>query len=229
VRRHERLQLGDELHVTPELEIDLDPVEQSREPQLVQPLGLAGCEALETKVGERRPAPELERLAQALGLERRLLRRPSLGDEAVELERVELAVLHPCEVPRGAGDEPRGPEELAQPRDVALHELVRASRRLIAPQLVDETLARDRLVCVQEQNAEQSALLRSAERHSAPVVVDLERTEYPKLHLLPLWQGKARTVAPDPFGLNPAEMRLDPISTGIRPVKQRLVRERRPR
>jgi hypothetical protein len=37
---------------------------------------------------------------------------------------------------------------------------------------------------VQEQDAEQSALLRSAERDSAPVVVDLERTEYPKLHFL---------------------------------------------
>src|SRR5205085_8263714 len=89
VRGYERLQLADELGVPPEIEIDLRPVEQSREARRVQPLGLAGGEALEAKVGERRPAPELERLAQALGLDRRLLGRPGLADEAIELERVE--------------------------------------------------------------------------------------------------------------------------------------------
>src|SRR5207244_10954098 len=62
VRRHERFQLADELHVAPELEIDLDPFEQRREASLVQPFGLAGGEAFEAKIGERRSAPEPERL-----------------------------------------------------------------------------------------------------------------------------------------------------------------------
>jgi hypothetical protein len=34
------------------------------------------------------------------------------------------------------------------------------------------------------------------------------------------------TVAPDSFGLNPRETKLDPISTGIRPAKRRLAGEK---
>jgi len=51
--------------------------------------------------------------------------------------------------------------------------------------------------------------------------MDLEWPEYPKLHFL-LTPVDRSTVAPDPFGLNPTEMQLDPISTGIRPPKRRL-------
>jgi hypothetical protein len=184
VRRHERFQLADELRVAPELEIDLDPFEQHREAPLVQPLGLAGGEAFEAKVGERRSAPQLERVAQALGLAERLLARSGLGDEALELERVELVGLHPHEVARRPGDDPRRPEQLAQPRHVALHQLVRAGGRPIAPQLVDEAFARDRLVRMQKQHAEQGALLRSAELDLPLFVVDLEWSEYRELHLL---------------------------------------------
>jgi hypothetical protein len=184
VRRHERFQLADELRVAPELEVDLDPLQQRREAQLVQPLGLAGGKPFEAKVGERRSAPDLERLSQELRAEQRRPGRPSLGDEPVELQRVELARLHAHEVAGRAGDDPRRPEQLAQRRDVALHQLVRTGRRLVAPELVDETLARDRLVRVQEQHAEQGALLRSAEFDLPLAVVDLEWTKYRELHLL---------------------------------------------
>ena len=61
----ERLQLGDELAPRPELEVGVDPLLERVQPQLLEPADLALREALELEIGERRPAPERERLARA--------------------------------------------------------------------------------------------------------------------------------------------------------------------
>ena len=64
----QRLELGDELGVAPEREIRLDPLLERDGAQLLEPRDLGLGERLVEEVGERRAAPERERLAQrALG------------------------------------------------------------------------------------------------------------------------------------------------------------------
>jgi len=50
------------------------------------------------------------------------------------------------------------------------------------PELVDEPVAGDDLVGVQQQGGEQGALLRAAEPQDPAFFPDLERPEDPKLH-----------------------------------------------
>ena len=49
--------------VTAELDLGLEPVLERGQPQLVEPGDLVLEERLEREVGERRPAPERERVA----------------------------------------------------------------------------------------------------------------------------------------------------------------------
>ena len=60
----ERLELADELGVTAERQVGVDPLLERRQPQLLQPRDLGLGERLVGEVGERRPAPQRERLAQ---------------------------------------------------------------------------------------------------------------------------------------------------------------------
>ncbi|MGZ6651886.1 MAG: hypothetical protein ACXVHB_31200 [Solirubrobacteraceae bacterium] len=54
-------------------------------------------------------------------------------------------------------------------------------RRRLCPQLLDQLVARDRLVRMHEQEREQGALLRTAERQDSVVHAQLERAEDPEL------------------------------------------------
>ncbi len=57
--------------------------------------------------------------------------------------------------------------------------------RLLAPQLVDETIARDRLVRVEQEEGKEAALFRASELHVRSLVVhDLDRPENAELHAL---------------------------------------------
>ena len=78
---------------------------------------------------------------------------------------------------------PAGIQGLPQPRDVDLNELRRARGWAGAPELIDEPIARDDLIGVQEQEGEQRALLRRPQRHRPALVPDLKRTEQPELEL----------------------------------------------
>jgi hypothetical protein len=52
-------------------------------------------------------------------------------------------------------------------------------RRVVAPQQIDEPVGRDDLARIEEQDGEDAALLRAAERQAPLAVEDLERTEEP--------------------------------------------------
>src|SRR5262249_10965074 len=80
---NEGLELADELGAGPPLEVGVDPLLESVESQLVQPPDLALGERLGGGVGERRAAPERERLAQQLRPWARV-ERPRAGDELLE-------------------------------------------------------------------------------------------------------------------------------------------------
>jgi len=55
----------------------------------------------------------------------------------------------------------------------------RPVRRLFAPQLVHKNIARDGLVCAEQQDDKQSTQLRAANLDHAPVRTDFERPEDP--------------------------------------------------
>ena len=60
----EPLQLGHELRVAAELEVGVDPLLERGEPLLLEAGALGACER-RVELGERRPAPERERLTRA--------------------------------------------------------------------------------------------------------------------------------------------------------------------
>ena len=102
VLARQRLELGDHLLVLPEGEVRLDPVLQSREPQLVEPPDLVLRERLVGEICKRRPAPECERLMKPRRREGRLP-VPSLLDERLEARGVEC--VDPQRVPRRLGEQ----------------------------------------------------------------------------------------------------------------------------
>ena len=69
------------------------------------------------------------------------------------------------------------------------------SGRPVAPEFVDQPVARDDLVRVQQEDHEEGALLRPTDRDDSAVLPDLERPEKPELQLppaidrTPLWEG----------------------------------------
>jgi hypothetical protein len=98
--------------------------------------------------------------------------------------QIELAGLDPEDIARRPRDEDVVPSErLAKLRD-ADAERRRAGRgRLLAPELVDQPVARDDLVRVEQEHREQRPLPRSRERKRATALEHLERTQDPKLHV----------------------------------------------
>jgi hypothetical protein len=60
---------------------------------------------------------------------------------------------------------------------VDLDGVARRCRRVLGPQLLDQAIAGDDPVGLQQQDRQQRALLRSTEREPVPVRADLERTE----------------------------------------------------
>ena len=68
-------------------------------------------------------------------------------------------------------------EQLSQPRHLMVEAVARRARRPLGPQLVDQPVARDDLVRVEQENREQSTLLRTADRDDPPALPDLERPE----------------------------------------------------
>jgi hypothetical protein len=110
--------------------------------------------------------------------------------EELEAAQVELAAVHVEEIAGRPRDERLGPERLAELRDEVLERGRRRSRRVLAPQVVDQAVGRDHLSRPQEQDRKQRALLLATQRQGFPAGEDLERTEDPEL------QHRVRVVTP---------------------------------
>jgi len=126
------------------LELLGDPALDRGDPRLVE----AGCvvqgELLLRDIGERGPAPQGKRLGEA-----------ALRDEPVEPRCVELLRLEADEVAGRARHDPVGAERPPQGVHVHLERATDARGGIFAPDGVDQPLARDRLVGVQQQHGEQ--------------------------------------------------------------------------
>ena len=175
----ERLELGHELRVTALREVGLDPQLERLEPQLVETGGRRG-DGLAREIGERWAAPERKRLAKQRSylLGRRASR---LVDEATEAFEVQLVRLDTEQVAGRPRDDPLA-ELSPQAEHVVLQRRLRAGGRLVVPDAVDQSLRRDDLVRVEQEQREHRAPLRPTERQSLLAVEDLERPEDPELH-----------------------------------------------
>ena len=148
----ERLQLGDELAVPPELEVGIDPGLERCELAFLEPRDLHLRPRLEAQIGERPAAKERERLAQPRScLLRRSPRRRA--DECVEAIDIDLARRNGELVTATPRDDAAVPKRSAEPRDVDLNALDRGRRRLPAPYVVDQTVRRDRPATREQQQS----------------------------------------------------------------------------
>ena len=174
MRGDERLEFGDEIAVPTEPELEFDPLAHDGEPKLLEPRDLGAGELLEGELLERRPAPETQRLPQQRERFLRVVARARLGDERLEAVTVQLAGLQAKQVARRPRDDQPalaarlvGLQQPPQVRHVGLDHPGRRLGSLLAPELVDQTLARDDLVRVQEQAEEERALFRGAHLNDA--------------------------------------------------------------
>jgi hypothetical protein len=128
----QRLELAGDLGVPAEREIGLDPLLERRDVQLHQTSDLRLRERLVREVGERRPTPQRQCLAQhprsrlGIGIAR-------LCDELLEAPEIDLRRFDVEHVARYARPEPAGSELLAEPGDVDLDALGDRRRRRLAP------------------------------------------------------------------------------------------------
>ena len=164
------LELGHDVGVAAERQVGVDALLQRRGVPLLEPGDLGLRERLVGNVGQRRPAPQRERLAQPRGGVGGSLARERLATlvrEPLETIHVELAVLHLEHVaaaPRLKSLPVAVVERATQLADVVLQHLRGRRRRRLAPQRVDQPIARDRLVAMQQQQGENGALPALPER-----------------------------------------------------------------
>jgi hypothetical protein len=155
-------------------EVGLDSTLEAREPQLLEAGDLDRREALALELGERSAPEKCECLSE-------LAPRGELPDTM----QIELVVCDTQEVARAPGLDPVPADRLSQLRDVDLERLSRLRRRALVPERVDQPIAGDDPVGLEEQHGQQCALLCSAQVDLLSVVHDLERTQDLELHSPP--------------------------------------------
>ena len=153
-----------QLGVPANREVCFDAPLEADKAKLFEPARLRLRERLVREVRQRRTSPEAERLAEEAC--RDLGWRPlRLGDEPLVLQEVELGRADADQIPRLLRDDGvAGREHLTQLGDVVLKRVRRAARRRCRPELVDQPVRRDDFVRAREQQREECALPRSAER-----------------------------------------------------------------
>jgi len=151
-------------------EVVLDPLFERGQSQLFQPRDLALGEVVVGEIGERTAAEERERVGSVAVAQQRLEPLGIGSDPFAE------------DVAAAGGHDRVAPERAAEPRDERLQGLGRRDRRMLAPEVVDQPLRRQRLAAVDREIGEQRGLLAAAELHDPIALTDLERPENPDLH-----------------------------------------------
>ena len=183
----EPLEIADHRRVAAQRQLRVDPPLHRADVQLFQAGDLRLRERVVPKVAQRWPPPQRQRVAQPPGPELPVTRRarPSaVLHQPLEPIAIELAVRHPDQVAApGRDDPPLLPERAPQPRDVRVQARRRARGWLSGPQLLHQSIPRDDLVGMQQQDRQHRTLRAPAQHQAAtPVVGHLQRAEDPKAH-----------------------------------------------
>ena len=182
---HESLELGHELVVVAEGELGLDAILERGDMELLEPRDLVLREPLVGEIGERCPVPERQCLPQpvrGIGVVAGLECHPALSEQPLEAVAIELSRLDRNAVGAADGADRVSRELLAQRRDAVLQDLGGGRRRILAPELVDDHVAGERLVRVEEEQRQDRALLGAAERELSLAVERLKRPEDAVVH-----------------------------------------------
>jgi hypothetical protein len=183
------LELGDDLGVPPQRQVGVDAPLVRDQALLIEPGGFGARPRLAAEVAQCRAAPHGERLAQrlcgAVGLTGGE-GAPAVVEEALEAGRVDRLVREHELVGMLARAQriARG-QRPAQLRDEVVHDLRRGRRCVTGPELLDDPIAGNRVVALQDEQGEQGALAASAEGHRAPIVEHFQRTEDADVHVAP--------------------------------------------
>jgi hypothetical protein len=171
----QRPELADDLALMPERELGLEAELDRCKAKLLETRALVPGERLR-ELRQRRASPEGERVTQPHGRALRIVlleRSATVGDCALEPGEVELVLVHLDRVTRLPCVHSRLGQRLAQLRDLDLHHLVGGLGHVLAPERVDELVARDRAVRAQEQDRQESPLLPGRDSHRHVVVENL--------------------------------------------------------
>jgi hypothetical protein len=188
----ERLQLADQIRLAPEGEIGVDALLQRREAHVVQPPNLGLRKRGKGQILQGRPPEQSERFAQGRCGSLRITGRtrpPTLIHQGVESLQITLALTHLQEVSGRARQQPfRCPvalQHLSQPRNIRLNRVGGGRRRRVPPKPINQTITRDDLVVVEEEDRQGRPLFRAAERKHSLTVSDFKRTQNQELHGTP--------------------------------------------
>ena len=180
VHGDERLELADHIAVVAEHQVGLDPVLQRGQARVLQARDLALSERLIREIGKRLAAPQPQRRLQQLPGARSVTvgeRATSVGGHRLETLGVDLPRRRRKQVPAAAREQHLVAQRLAQMRHIPLQRFRCRRRRSLAPQLIDQPIARDRLPAAQQQDRQQRPLLRAAEHNPALPVDHLKRPQ----------------------------------------------------
>lgn len=172
---HESFELGNELGGDSELEVDVDPLLQRREPESFELRPLA-VRPLERNAVEDLAAPERE--CCTVSLPRGC--KPSCAplftprcEDRSEARRVQLLIVDAEDVTAPVVVERRAAvavvcEDAAETRDVSVQALACGRRRLIAPEVVDQSVGRDCPVRSSSSRASSACSLSPGTARSSP-------------------------------------------------------------
>jgi hypothetical protein len=186
VRGDEPLELRDDLGVTAEREIGVDPLLDRAQAEVLEPVDVGAGEVLVPEVGERLAAKEIERRTEELALAGRVTLAVRPFEKALDAAEVRPLAIDA----QGIAGRPRldrvRAEQLPQRGDVALEGVRRSLRRRGAPERLDQLVGGNHLVRAQEEERQQHPLLRPWGCYVAPVLDDFERPQNPDFHPAPI-------------------------------------------
>ena len=164
----------------PELELGIDALLDDRQPQLVQPAGLSSKGRLMCEVAQSRAVPEAERRSESFfTLASR--ERPSRLDEMLEPPNVDRLRPSAKHVAPRLRDDDVLPQVLAEPRNMAVQGGWCIYGLLLAPEVLDQPVAANDLVGLEDEEREHGAPLRAPHLDDPAVAPNFEWPEHPKL------------------------------------------------
>jgi hypothetical protein len=170
-------ELTDELGVTAGSEVGVDPCLDRLEPCFPQARYDVAVESLACEVRKRFAPPQIESSTERLGglVGSIFLEKPAaFVPQALEPRQVDVLGSSREEIPGLTSTQHVvGLERLPQAGDVLLEGRGSILRRVVAPQLLDEAIARDDSARLEHEHREDASLLDTAEAKLAPTLPDL--------------------------------------------------------